>query len=51
MCSLVLGQKIHYLDEFLNKGDTLNWEYIKQAVTASALCEEKDPIDKAFKVH
>lgn len=50
MCSLFLGQEIHSLEEFLKKGETFDWEHIKRAVKASALCEEEDPIDRAFKV-
>ena len=50
MCSLFLGEKIHSLEEFLTEGDKFDWEHIKNAVKASALCEEENPIDKAFKV-
>ena len=39
------------LEDFLDKGEKCDWEDIKTVVTASALCKEADPIDKAFKVH
>ena len=32
------------------EGEKCDWEDIKKVVTASALCDEEDPIDKAFKV-
>ncbi|CAH3128022.1 unnamed protein product [Pocillopora meandrina] len=39
------------LKDFLKEGEKIDWEDIKNVVTASALCKEKDPIDKAFEVH
>ena len=38
------------LKDFLEEGEKFDWEDIKKVVTASALCVEEDPIDKAFKV-
>ena len=38
------------LKDFLEEGKKFYWEDIKKVVTASALCDEEDPIDKAFKV-
>ena len=46
----ILGQKINSLEDFLKEGEKCDWEDIKKVVTASALCDEEDPIDKAFKV-
>ena len=39
------------LEDFFKGGEKCDWEDIKKVVTASALCSEADPIDKAFKVH
>ena len=50
ICSLFLGQEIHSLEDILKEGEKCDWENIKKAVTASALCEEENPIDKAFDV-
>lgn len=47
----ILGQKMGPLEDFLKKGEKCDWEDIKKVVTASNLCNEADPIDKAFKVH
>ena len=38
------------LEDFLKEGEKFDWEDIKKVVTASALCDEEDPIDKAFMV-
>ena len=46
----ISGQKINSLEDFLMEGEKCDWEDIKKVVTASALCDEEDPIDKAFKV-
>lgn len=45
------GQKMDSLEDFFKGGEKCDWEDIKKVVTASALCSEADPIDKAFKVH
>ncbi|XP_066026358.1 short transient receptor potential channel 5-like [Pocillopora verrucosa] len=45
------GQIISSLEDFLEGGEKCEWDDIKKVVTASALCNEKDPIDKAFKVN
>ena len=50
ICSLFLGQEIHSLEDILEDGEKRDWEYTKKAVTASALCEAENPIDKAFDV-
>ena len=50
ICSLFLGQEIYSLEDILKEGGKCDWENIKKSVTASALCEEENPIDKAFDV-
>nr|XP_058954514.1 short transient receptor potential channel 5-like [Pocillopora verrucosa] len=45
------SQKMDSIKDFLKEGEKFDWEDIKKVVTASALCDEEDPIDKAFKVH
>ena len=50
ICSLFLGQEIYSLEDILKEGGKCDWENIKKSVTASALCEEENPIDKAFEV-
>ena len=39
------------LKDFLKDGEKFDWEDIKKVVTARALWDEKDPIEKAFEVH
>ena len=51
MFFIFLGQKINSLEGFLKEGEKCDWENIEEVVTASALCKEEDPIDKAFTVH